>query len=178
MRKTVRQLAGIVRAALVADANTDISYIAGAKAGDKSLKLDLFVIVGATQYEVASDSGKLRVFGTLDDCIKVAAKVHEANDGQYSVTVATADLLASPAPANIGDYLAAQIAKLGKVKAAQTDKSAALADQLAAMAGWDSGNAAQVARFNEVTAQKVAVDGDIVAIDAEVVRLTALIPGA
>lgn len=173
MRKTVRQLTAIVAAAV---GSPSFSFIAAA--GDKGIRGFVNVAVDGVDYQVATDAGKIRVFGDIDSAVKAIAKIDETNDGEYSVNVETGSLFASPAPANVEAYYEGLIAKLGKAKTSQQAKSAELAALLASMVGWDTGNAAQVARFEEVTAQKACVDADILAIDAEVVRLTALLPGA
>lgn len=173
MRKTIRQLTAIVAAAV---GSPSFSFVAAA--GDKGIRGFVEVAVGDATYQIATDAGKIRVFGDIDSAVKAIAKIKETNDGEYSVKVETGSLFASPAPVNVEAYYEGLIAKLGKAKTAQQAKSAELAALLASMVGWNTGNAAQVARFEEVTAQKACVDADILAIDAEVVRLTDLLPGA
>lgn len=170
MRKTVRQLTAIVAGAV---GTPSFSFVAAA--GDKGIRGFVDVTVDAVTYQIATDAGKIRVFGDIDSAVKSMAKIKEANDGEYSIGIQTGSLFASPAPVNVEAYYEGLIAKLGKAKTAQQAKSAELAALLVSMAGWEAGNAAQVARFDEVSAQKDCVDADILAIDAEVVRLTALL---
>lgn len=171
MRKTIRQLAGIV----AADAVNSPVYSFVCVAGNKGVRGMLIVTLGATAYEVAGDNGRIKVFGTVDDAVKAAAKIHESNSGDYQIMVETGALFASPAPADPEAYYEGLIAKLGKAKTAQQARLADIDALLVQMTGWGTGNAAQVARFNEVTEQSATVNGDIAAIDAEVTRLQGLL---
>lgn len=171
MRKTSRQLAAIIAAALVADSGTAVDYNLTAVGADKGLRFMASVRIGATVYEFAADNGKIQTFSDVDAFVKKIAKFHEDGEGVYTVTVDTGALLASSVPANLVAAKAAKIVSLNKTKTAQNGVVADIDAQLALMVGWDSGNAAQRAKLAEVQAQKVAVVGDIAAIDAELLAL-------
>lgn len=148
---------------------------ATAVGNDKGLRLVGSVTIDADTFECASDNGKIRTFSDVDGFLKFVAKCAEKGDGVYSVEVDTGQLLASSVPANIPEWAQSQITRLGKVKTAQNAVIAGLDSQLALMTGWESGNLAQQAKKAEVQAQRAAVVTDIAAIDAEVLRLTALV---
>ena len=185
-RKTSRQLTALVNAAKIAEpAKTvaelvQLELVAIGKAADPRWFLNVAIsngVGGFVAYEFADDSGKQKAFSTVDSVIRAAAVFAEANDGVYSVTQAdTAGLYASKVPADIYTDAENKVVKLGRIKTAQEEKVAALNVLLAGpMLGWDAGNAAQVARHAEVTAQVATITGDIAAITAEVVRLQAVV---
>jgi hypothetical protein len=172
MRKTSRQLAAIISAALLADSATAIDFNLLSVGTDKSLKFTGSVNVGGTVYELAADSGKVQTFPDVDSFVKKVAKFNEDGEGVYTVTIDTGALLASSVPANLVAAKAAKVVSLTKIKAAQNAVVVALDAQIALMPGWEVGNAAQRAKLAEVQAQKVAVVGDIAAIDAEILALS------
>lgn len=133
---------------------------------DKSLRMVGSVQVGATSYDVANDQGKVRTFTAVDDFVKAVAKYIPTVTGDYPVTVKTGILLVGSVPADLIKDAQSKVVKLGGVKVTQQGVVADLNAQLALMAGWDQGNPLQVAKFNEVTAQKAAVVEDIAALDA------------
>lgn len=171
MRKTSRQLAILISAALAVDAGTPIAFKLLTVGSDKSLKFVGSVDIDGTVYELAADSGKVQTFQDVDGFVKKVAKFNEDGEGVYTVTVDTGALLASSVPANLVTAKAAKIASLNKTKVAQNAVVVTLDAQIALMPGWDVGNAAQRAKLAEVQAQKVAVVGDIAAIDAELLAL-------
>lgn len=177
-RASLRVLSGLLRTHRVSVPNFVPTVLARAVGTDKSLRLVADVTVnGDPAKTIAADSGKVKTFGDLDAVVRTMSKLAESSNGVYALTVDTGALFASSVPTDIIASYEAQVVRLGKVKTSQQAQSAALAASLALMVGWDVGNAAQVARFNEVTDQKAAVDADIAAIDTEGARLAALIAG-
>lgn len=175
-RATVRQLAGLAATYIAANPSFVPSVVCRAIGTNKSLKLQAEIEVdGSGAYVLAADNGKVKTFSDVDSVVRAMSKIHEINDGNYAVTVDSGALFASAVPSDIIASYEAQVIRLGKVKVKQQGVNADLASQLALMAGWDAGNAAQQARFEEVTAQKAAVVADIAAIDAEVARFQGLI---
>lgn len=175
-RSTLRVLQGLLATHRVSVPGFVPTVLARAVGTDKSLRLAADVTVNAgPAITICGDSGKVKTYSDLDSIVRAMSKIAESSNGVYSLTVDTGALFASSVPTDIIASYEAQVIRLGKTKTSQQAVSAALAASLALMVGWDTGNAAQVARFNEVTAQKAAVDADIAAIDAEVARLNALI---
>lgn len=183
-RKTLRVLAGEAAARKLAQgANFSAILRADAfgKATDPKWKLivALSAVSGGTDdFVVADDSGKERFFPTVDSALRVGAQIAEHPTGSYSVFVETGALFASKVPANIYTDAENKIVKLNRVNVVQTAKLNALSDLVAVggpMHGWDIGNAAQQAKFAEVSAQIDAVNVDITAIGAEVTRLQAIV---
>ena len=172
IRKTSRQLAVLVSAALVANPAAVIGFKMVSFGTDKGLKFNGVVSVAGTEYGFSADNGKLANFKDVDSFLKKVAKFAESGTGEYIVTVETAGLLASSVPANIVTANAAKIVSLNKVKANQADLLVGLDAQLALMVGWETGNAAQRSKLAETQAQRDTIAGDIVAIDAEVASLT------
>lgn len=172
IRVTGRKLAEIVRLAKIADAGVTVAILGDAISGDKSLRFVGTVTVGADQYRLCSDSGKVKVFANADDLVKFVSAAAPVNSGAYVVTLSTGVLLAAAVAADQVKAMAARVVKLASVKAKQQGVIAGLDEQLALMVGWNVGSALQIARFDEVTAQRATVNADIAAIDAEVLRIT------
>jgi len=145
---------------------------------DKKLRFVAYMTIGDGEYEVAADNGKIKVFGNVDDFLKVAAKAAESGDGVYSVEIDTGAILASTVPSNMKTWAEAQVARLNKAKDGQAKVIAAVDLQLSMMGGWEFGNAAQRAKKTELTEQRAAVVADVAAVDAEIARLNGLISGA
>ncbi len=131
----------------------------------------------AVSYDMADDSGKVKVFPTIDKVIQFVSQVNESNNGDYSgLEVSTGIVFASKVPANIYTDAERKIVVLNKLAPVQDDKREALASLLSGpMLEWATGNAAQQARYAEVNAQRIALEGDVSAIEAEVVRLQAIV---
>jgi hypothetical protein len=89
MRKTSRQLAGIIAAALAVDAGTPIAYNLLTVGTDKALKFTGSVDVDGTVYEFAADNGKVQNFSDVDGFVKKVSKFHEDGEGVYTVTIDT-----------------------------------------------------------------------------------------
>lgn len=172
MRKTSRQLAALISAAVAINPAVAIDFKLLTTGTDKSLKFVGSVVLDGTTYELAADNGKVQTFLDVDGFVKKVAKFNEDGEGVYTVTIDTGSLLASSVPSNLVAAKAAKVASLTKTKAAQNAVVVALDAQIALMPGWDVGNAAQRAKLAEVQAQKVAVVGDIAAIDAEILALS------
>lgn len=176
-RKTLRELSRLFQV----EKSTNPSAVAVIKAsavhGDKKLRFIATLTIGATVYEVAGDSGKIKVFADIDSLMKFAAKAAEKGNGVYNVEVNTGALLASSVPADMQSWAEAQIIRLNKAKVSQQAVVDAIDDQLGLMIGWENGNAAQQAKKAEVTAQRACVVTDIAAIDTEVARLTVIAAG-
>jgi hypothetical protein len=144
---------------------------------NKSLRFMGTVQIGATTYEVASDSGKLKTFADVDSFLKYSAKAAEKGNGVYNVEVDTGALLASSVPADMQSWAEAQIVRLNKAKVSQQAAIVSIDDQLGLMVGWENGNAAQSAKKAETQAQRACVVTDIAAIDTEVARLAVIAAG-
>lgn len=144
---------------------------------DKALRFMGNVQIGATTYEVASDSGKLKTFSDVDSFLKYAAKAAEKGNGVYTVEVDTGALLASSVPADMQSWAEAQIVRLNKAKVSQQALIVSIDDQLGLMVGWENGNAAQAAKKAETQAQRACVVTDIAAIDTEIARLNVIAAG-
>ena len=81
-------------------------------------------------------------------------------------------------PANIYTEAENKVVKLTKARASQVEKQGALAALIGvggAYHGWDNGNAAQQARYAETVEQISVIGNDVDAIDAEIVRLNAVV---
>lgn len=175
-RASIRVLAARAAAHIAANPGFVPTLYCTAIGVDKSLRLLASVKVdGGSEVDICGDNGKIKTFSDMDGVVKAMSKIRESSNGVYAITVDTGVLFASSAPANVTAYYEAQIVRLGKVKVHQQAVSAEIAAQLVLIAGWDVGNAAQQARFAEVTAQKAAVDADITALTDEIARLTALV---
>lgn len=144
---------------------------------DKALRFMGTVKIGATTYEVAGDSGKLKTFSDVDSFLKYAAKAAEKGNGVYTVEVDTGALLASSVPADMQSWAEAQIVRLNKAKVSQQALIVSIDDQLGLMVGWENGNAAQAAKKAETQAQRACVVTDIAAIDTEIARLAVIAAG-
>lgn len=144
---------------------------------DKALRFVATIGIGASVYEVASDSGKLKTFTDVDGFLKFAAKAAEKGNGVYTVEVDTGSLLASNVPNDLQTWAESQIIRLNKSKVTQQAVIANIDDQLGLMVGWESGNAAQQAKKLETQAQRACVVTDIAAIDTEVARLAVIAAG-
>lgn len=171
-RVTLRGLAQAVYVAKQADANVAITFEANAIAGNKQLKFYGTVTVGAAEYDLASNNGKLKMFSDVDDLVKYIASAAPVGSGSYSIAIHTGVVLAASVPTDLVAAAAAKVVKLQAIKIAQTAVIAEIDAQLALMAGWGSGSPLQVAKLAETQTQKATVTADIAAIDAEIVRLT------
>lgn len=172
IRATNRKLAEVVRLAKISDPAVVIAVVGDAVGNDKSLKFLGCVTVGGVAYRLCTDAGKEKVFSTADDLIRFVSSAAPIGSGSYSVVLNTGILLAASVAADQVKAMAARVVKLAGVKTKQQGVIAGLDEQLALMPGWNVGSALQVARFDEVTAQKATVNADIAAIDAEVLRIT------
>lgn len=144
---------------------------------DKALRFVGTMQIGATTYEVASDSGKIKTFSDVDSFLKFAAKAAEKGNGVYTVDIDTGALLASSVPADMKSWADAQIIRLNKAKLSQQALVENIDEQLGLMIGWENGNAAQQAKKAETQAQRACVVTDIAAIDTEVARLAVIAAG-
>lgn len=176
-RKSLRELSRLFGV----EKSTNPAAVAVIKAhavsGDKNLRFTGTIQIGATVYEIASDAGKVKVFGDIDSVLKFAAKAAEKGNGVYTVEVDTGALLASSVPSDMQSWADAQIIRLNKAKLSQQAVITDLDAQLGLMVGWENGNAAQQAKKVEVQAQRAAVVTDIAAIDTEVARLAVIAAG-
>lgn len=177
MRKTLRELARLVAAQKVLNANFVPAVKLSAIGTDKGLRMVGEMTIGADTFQCAADGGTVKIFGDVDSFLKYVSKVAESGDGSYTVEVDTGNLLASSVPANMVTWAQGQIIKLNKTKTAQQAVITKLDEQLGFMIGWENGNAAQQAKKLEVQAQRAAVVTDIAAIDAEVIRLNVIAAG-
>lgn len=176
-RKTSREISRLFALEKVGNPAAVAVLKANAVPGDKGLRFYATVGIGASVYEVASDAGKLKVFSDVDSFLKFAAKAAEKGDGVYTVEVNTAELLASSVPNDLKVWAESQIVRLNKAKLSQQAVIAGIDEQIGLMVGWENGNAAQQAKKLEAQDQRACVVTDVAAIDAEVVRLTAIANG-
>ena len=176
-RKTLRELTRL----FTVEKSTNPTAVAAlrcvAVGTDKALRFVGKMTIGATTYDMAGDSGKLKTFSDVDSFLKLVAKAAEKGNGVYSVEVETGALLASSVPADMKSWADAQIVRLNKAKVSQQAVIAYLDDQLGLMVGWESGNAAQQAKKVETQAQRACVVTDIAAIDTELARLAVIAAG-
>lgn len=175
MRKTTRELARLF-GAWKANVPAAVAGLTAVVVGTSSaLKFIGRVTIDGTAYEIATDAGKVKTFGNIDDLLKSAAKIAEVGNGVYSVSVDTGAVLASKVPNDMQVFAENQIVKLNKTKVSQNAIIAGLDDDLGLMVGWENGNAAQQAKKIEVQAQRAAVVADVAAIDAEIVKYQAIV---
>lgn len=171
-RKTARQLTKLLRDHRVGTPGAQATFRAAAVPGDKGLRFALFVTIGGVEYQAASNSGKVQTFGDMDAAVKFLAGCVETSTGTYSIPIETGVILVKAIPADLAAWAVSEIERLNVRKTAQNAVLAKLNDQIALMAGWDTGNALQQAKLAETQAQQVCVTGDIAAIDAEIARLS------
>lgn len=176
-RKSLREISRLFTAEKVTNPAAVAVLKAVAIGTDKALRLVATIGVGASVYEVASDSGKIKTFTDIDGVLKFAAKAAEKGNGVYTVEVDTGMLLASSVPNDMVSYAEAQIVRLNKAKIGQQSLIASIDDQLGLMVGWENGNAAQQAKKVETQAQRACLVTDIAAIDTEVARLAVIAAG-
>ena len=174
MRKTMRETARLLEVARVATPGLVPTLTLHAHDGDKSLKFAATVGIGATNYEVAADNGKLKTFATADDFVKTIAKYMPTGSGTYALSVATGLVLVGSIPSDLKKDAASKVLKYGAVKTSQQAQVVSIDADLALMVDWENGNALQQARKAEVQAQRVAVVEDIAAIDALIANYTAI----
>ena len=176
-RKTLRELTRL----FTVEKSTNPTAVAAlrcvAVAADKALRFAGKMTIGATTYELAGDSGKLKTFPDVDSFLKFCAKAAENGNGIYSVEIETGALLASSVPADMKTWADSQIVRLNKVKVSQQLVIANINEQLGLMIGWENGNAAQQAKKVETQAQRACVVTDIEAIDTELARLAVISAG-
>ena len=186
LRNTLREIAGMVAARkAVHGAMLEVIALSVAigKAADPKWEGRLLMssLADPTPSEgviIADDSGKIKMFQTLDALMRAVASVAENSIGVYKIDMDTGAIFASKVPANIYTDAENKIVKLNKIKTAQTAKHGALVALTSAggaMFGWDTGNAAQVSRYEEIVAQAAAINRDVDAITAEVTRLQAVV---
>lgn len=171
-RITQRGLAQAVLVAKQANPAVVITFTANAIEGNKALKFHGEANVGGTVYDFASTNGKLKLFGQADDLVKFIAGAVPAGTGDYPLTIKTGDTLAASVPADLVKAAADKVVKLNATKVAQQAVITEIDAQLALMTGWETGSSLQIAKLNETNTQKAAVQADIAAIDAEIVRLS------
>lgn len=176
-RKSLRELSRLFNAEKATTPGAVAMLKLHAIPGDKGLRFMGTVQIGATVYDVASDSGKIKTFADVDSFLKFAAKAAEKGNGVYTVDVDTGSLLASSVPADMQSWAEAQIVRLNKAKVSQQALIVSIDDQLGLMVGWENGNAAQAAKKAETQAQRACVVTDIAAIDTEIARLAVIAAG-
>lgn len=173
IRAGMREIERVFNAAVVADPATVVGV--KAVAVDKKLRFRGEVGIGESQYVIADDKGKVKTFTDVDDLVKTVAQYMPTSSGSYLVQVDTGALLVRPLPSDLVKAAQSDLVKLNAKKAAASAVVTALDANLALMVGWETGNALQVARKAEVTAERGAVVADVAAIDAEIARLTAIV---
>lgn len=169
-RKSLRAIAALIAVA----APGVVSLKVAAAGSDKSLRFGATVMVDGTAYEVAAENGKLKRYGDVDSFVKDVAANFPTNNGTYAVSVETGLVLVQSLPSDLKKDAAAKVIKLNGKKTAQQAVVTKLDADLLLMAGWENGNALQVARFNEVTTEKATVVNDIAAIDDLIAHFTAI----
>lgn len=176
-RKTIREVTRLFNAAKVLDAGLVAVLKLVAVGTDKALRFTASMVIGADEFQLATDSGKIKVFPDVDSFLKFAAKAAEKGNGVYSVEVDTKALLASSVPNDMKSWAESQIVVLGRAKTKQQAIIAEIDTQLGLMVGWENGNAAQQYKKVETQAQRDCVVTDVAAIDAEVARLGVIAAG-
>lgn len=129
----------------------------------------------AAYYMASSSSGKLKVFGDVDSAVRAYAAVLPNNDGKYLVSVDVGGVLDKRPPVDLIKAAGAERLRCQGARTKALAEISARDAQLTLMAGWSSGNALQVARYDEVAMQKTALTGAVASLDAEIVRLTAIV---
>lgn len=171
MRKTQRALTKVLRDARVIDPFENPIFKAVAE--DKKLRFFGQVEIAGIDYECATSTGRIQRFADVDAYVKWIAASVETSTGDYPVTIVTDVLLVKNQPSDLVAWAADEIVRLGVKKTAQQSVITSINAQLALMVDWENtGNALQRAKKLEVQAQKAAVEDDIEAIDAEIVRLS------
>lgn len=173
-RKTMRELSRLFIADKVAHPAAVATLRLVAVGKDKALRFVGKMTVAGTEYDLATDAGKVKTFTDVDSFLKFAAKCAEKGNGIYEVSVETGDLLASSVPSDMPSWADSQIVRLNKAKVSQQAVIVSLDDQIGLMVGWENGNAAQQAKKAEVQAQRACVVTDIAAIDTELARLAVI----
>lgn len=173
-RKTLRELSRLFTADKVSHPAAVATLRLVVTGTDKALRFVGKMTIAGVEYDLATDSGKIKVFSDVDAFLKYAAKAAEKGNGIYEVVIETGALLASSVPADLPSWADSQIVRLNKAKLSQQSIVSDLDDQLGLMVGWENGNAAQQAKKLEVQAQRACVVTDIEAIDTEVGRLTVI----
>lgn len=176
-RKTLRELSRLFAVEKATTPGAVAMLKMRAVGNDRNLRFAATIQIGATVYDVASDSGKVKTFADVDSFLKYAAKAAEKGNGVYTVEVDTGNLLASSVPADMQSWADAQIVRLNKAKVSQQALIVSIDDQLGLMVGWENGNAAQQAKKAETQAQRACVVTDIAAIDTEIARLAVIAAG-
>lgn len=181
VRATKREIARQVAVAKVAAGygNYGVDLVAVGKASDpRWMGVVNFATTADTfEFDVADDSGKVKLFGTVDAAVKFIAGVNEDSMGVYDyLSIQTGDLYASSVPSDIYADAERKVTSLTRVMAAQQGKATALNALLTGvMATWATGNAAQQAKFTEVTVQHTAVVADVAALTAEIAKQQAIV---
>lgn len=172
IRKTLVELAA---PALLGGKQMAVNMQAVKSAGDIAFKVSVRDAANPdTQYEVADNAGKVRVFRDADDFMKQA--------GALSLVPSMMEVmfygLELVAPKEFtGDIIKkaqSTVASYTKLKADADARSAKLATEIALMAADPT---VTQARKDEVQAQKTAVDGLSAFYAAEIVRINAIISG-
>lgn len=171
MRSQLSRLA-VVLAAVVAD----VTFTIVPKGNDIAVSVAC-ATGGATPVSatICDDAGKTRIFKDVDDFIKQAAKLNVIN-GAQPVTYKFANQTLLEPKLFTGDAVAknrALVASYVKQVTAATERSTDLATQIANLG---SGTPGEIAYKAEKQDQKAAVDALKVWLQAEIVRITALLP--
>lgn len=171
MRSQLIRAGAVLGAALAA-----VEFTVVAKGTDFSVTAQLSTGGGSpVLVDVCDDSGKKRVFKNVDDFFKAAVKVSLIT-GASVVAYTFANVEALEPAVFTGDIVARTnriIASYGKQIAALTASSTAAATAIALLPDSTAGEAAYKA---EKVAQRVEIEALKTWLNAEVVRLTALLP--
>jgi len=171
MRSQLIRAGSVLGAALAA-----VQFTVVAKGTDFSVTAQLSTGGGSpTLVDVCDDSGKLRVFKDIDDFFKAAAKVSLIT-GASEVAYTVANVAALEPAVFTGDIVARTnriIASYGKQVIALTESSTAAGVAIALL---PASTAGEIAYKAEKVAQKAEIDALKTWLNAEVARLTALLP--
>ena len=174
MRSQLSRLAAVLAGAFV----TQVSFAIIPKNNEFSVTVEVST-GGATPVlvTICDDSGKTRIFKNVDDFISHAAKVNVIN-GTQPVAYSFLNQVALEPKLFTGDAVVRNrnlIAAYGRLILTATATSANLATQIANLG---SGTPGEIAYKAEKEAQKAAVDANKTYLQAEVTRITALLPSA
>lgn len=176
-RVSIRALLEHARTARLANPGVAVTFAADARPGNKKLVFTGRVTIGADEYDLAGDNGKIKSFSQIDDYIKYVAQAAPISNGTYSIACATGTILAASIPSDLKKDAQNKIVQLNRRKTAQQAVLAAINAELTLMAGWENGNALQAAKKAETEVQKTVVTNDISAIDAQITRYQAVVGG-
>ena len=169
----------ITEIAKIATGNAALSVVvADATKGTFTGEIQMTVDGAPAIYKVANADGRLKSFNDVDSfIIAVMNGLGQRIAGELTVKMVGASSLIKP-PKVITDIIADAERRLAKLQTAQTAQAAALARvtaEVALSASWETGTPAEQARYQELLARKAAVEQYNAYLQAEIIRINAII---